>query len=338
MTALTEYQRLESSAVWRASPEDRRRDVFVSVGDATLVIYDNAGSALAHWSLPAIIRVNPTDMPALYCAGADAPEELEIADEFLVEAIERVRTAIARRRPRQGRLRLVLLGGGLVAVVWLAVFWLPDALIRHAAQVVPSVKRIELGNRLLDNIRRVAGAPCETANGRSALDRLYTRLLGDLAGRIIVLSSGIAQSGHLPGGLILVNRTLVEDFDDPAVVAGHILAEDLRALIADPVQDMLIDAGPMTAFRLLTTGDVPDQVLTTYAESLMSSTPLAIPDEYLLQAFAAAKIPATPYAYALDISGETTLTLIEADPVLNDPARPVLPDGAWVSLQGICGE
>ncbi len=54
MTALTEYDRLECAAVWRAAPEAQRRDVFVSVGDATLVITDNADRVLAHWSLAAV--------------------------------------------------------------------------------------------------------------------------------------------------------------------------------------------------------------------------------------------------------------------------------------------
>ena len=50
MTALTEYQRLETSGIWRGAPDEQRRDVTVSLGDATVVIYDGAGRALAHWS------------------------------------------------------------------------------------------------------------------------------------------------------------------------------------------------------------------------------------------------------------------------------------------------
>ena len=38
---------------------------------------------------------------------------------------------------------------------------------------------------------------------------------------------------------------------------------------------------------------------------------------------------------ALDASGETTLALIEADPFTTTP-KPVLGDGDWVALQGIC--
>ena len=338
MTALNDYQKLESTGVWRAAPDDQRRDVFVSVGDATLVIYDTAGRALAHWSLPAVVRTNPGHRPALYAPGADAPEELEITDDTLRDAIERVRHVIDRRRPREGRLRLVLLGGGLAAVIALGVLWLPDALTRHAASVVPDVTRAELGNRLLANIRRVAGRPCETLNGRRALDRLYRRLLGDRPGRIVVLSDGVTQSTHLPGGLIVINRALVEDFEDPDVAAGYVLAEALRSDHADAVHEMLSEAGPRSAFQLLTTGEIPEETLAIYAETLMTRDPAPVPDEALLAAFAETGTTSTPYAYAIDISGESTLGLIEADPARGGETLPVLPDSAWVSLQGICGE
>ena len=338
MTALNEYQRLECTGLWRATPDEQRRDVFVSIGDATLVIYDGAERALAHWSLPAIERLNPGEEPAIYGPGADAPEQVEIADPMMVEAIETVRRAIIKRRPRQGRLRLVLLASGLATVIGLGVFWLPDALIRHTAKVVPQVQRAELGNRMMSSFRRVAGKPCNSVYARQALDRLHIRLRGAQPGRIFVMASGIASSAHLPGGMILLNRALVEDYEDPDVVAGYILAEDLRALAADPVEDLLRNAGPIAAFKLLTTGEISDEALAYHAEMLLTSQPSDLPDNLLLARFAKAGVSSTPYAYAIDISGETTLGLIEADPARSAPVKPVLPDGAWVSLQGICGE
>jgi len=338
MTALTEYQRLECTGVWRATPDAQRRDVYVSIGDATLIISDAGERVLAHWSLPAISRVNPGETPAIYKPGADAQEDLEIADETMTDAIERVRQAIRRRRPQPGRLRLILLGGWLAAVLALVVFWLPDALVRHTAGVLPQAKRAELGTRLLSNIRRVAGMPCNTLNGRRALERLTNRLLPDTGGGVVVLAGGIAEAGHLPGGLILLNRALVEDYEDPAVVAGYILAEATRATAADPIIRMLSSVGPFATFRLLTTGDIPDETLADYAETLLTAPDPAVDDQALLARFAAVGVPSTPFAYARDISGETTLPLIEADPALSDHLQPVLSDGEWVSLQGICGE
>ena len=176
MTALNEYQRLETQGVWRAAPDAQRRDVFVSVGDATLTLFDTADRALGHWSLPAIRRLNPGERPALYAPGPDAEDELELDDPEMIAAIEKVRQVVARRRPKPGRLRLYLLGGGLAAVLALGVFWLPDALIQHTATVVPEVARQEYGRRLAGYVYRLAGQPCRTANGNMALDRLDRRL------------------------------------------------------------------------------------------------------------------------------------------------------------------
>ncbi|WP_172293506.1 hypothetical protein [Pseudoruegeria sp. HB172150] len=337
MTALKEYQRLESPGVWRATPEDQRRDVIVSVGDATLVIYDSAGRPLTHWSLPALERQNPGLRPAIYRPGPDSPEDLELTAPEMIDAIERVRQAVEKRKPHRGRLRNVLLLGGLAIVLALLLLWLPSALIRHASGVLPEAKREELGERLLTEIRRVAGSPCTTSLGNRALAQLDERLLGG-GGRIEVLPGGIPEAAHLPGGIILLNRTLVEDYEDPSVVAGYILAEDARGQRADAVQQLLDFAGPLAALRLLTTGDIPEERLAAYAETLMSAEPDPLPDAVLLERFAEADVPASPYAYSVDMTGEATVGLIEADPVQELDALPVLRDSDWVSLQGICGE
>ena len=337
MTALTEYQRLESPGVWRAAPGDQRRDVIVSIGDATLVVYDMADRPLTHWSLAALQRKNPGKTPAIFNPGPDAPEELEIDDETMLDAIETVRSAIARQRPRSGRLRLVLLAGALLTVIGAATSWLPDALVRHTAAVVPQAKRMDLGDRLLTQIHRVSGRPCATRTGTRVLQQLYDRLLQGRPGGLTVLASGIPDARHLPGGMILLSRALVEDHEDPSVAAGYILAEAARAARRDPVEAFLQEAGLITTFRLLTTGEVADTALESYAETVLTRVPDPLPDEELLGLFAASTVPSTPYAYARDISGETTLTLIEADPVRTG-IRPVLPDGDWVTLQGICGE
>jgi hypothetical protein len=48
-------------------------------------------------------------------------------------------------------------------------------------------------------------------------------------------------------------------------------------------------------------------------------------------------VRSTPYAYALDITGETTLPLIEGDPMADRATAPLLPDSTWLRLQNICG-
>ena len=80
MTALKQYDRLEATGLWRPAPQDQRREVVLTFGDATLVISDNAMRPLAHWSLAAINRSNPGERPAIFLPGPDAAETLEIDD------------------------------------------------------------------------------------------------------------------------------------------------------------------------------------------------------------------------------------------------------------------
>lgn len=338
MTALKQYQRLESPGVWRPTPDAQRQNVTVSFGNASLSISDNAGRALSHWSLAAVERVNPGEAPALYAPSAEALELLEIEDELMIEAVERVRTVIARRRPREGWLRRIVLWGGSAVLAALAVFWLPDALVRHTVRVVPEPTRAEIGGEVFRAIGRVSGAPCRTPRGDRALARLHTRLLAPQKGGLLVLRSGIRDTVALPGGLILLSKALVEDHESPDVAAGYILAEAERAAETDPLQRLLDHAGLIATIRLLTTGHMREPVLDAYAEALVAAPPAPVEEDALLARFAAARVASTPYAYAVDVSGESTLPLIEADPMRGGDARPVLADADWVALQGICGE
>jgi hypothetical protein len=337
MTALSEYQRLESTGIWRPSPEAQRRDVVVCLGEATLVLTDQSDKALSHWSLAAVERRNPGRMPALFAPGADATEELELADGEMIAAIERVRRAVERSRPAPGRLRTRLALAAGAAIILVAALWMPDAIIRQAAQVSPPAARSEIGARLVGQVERIAGAPCSSQAGDRALGRLEARLLGPDGGRIVILGDGLSTATHVPGGVILLSHKLVEDYETPEVAAGYVLAERMAARGSDPLLQLLDWTGTGTAFRLLMTGDIPDDALRDYAEHLLAAGSVELAPERLLPAFGEARVRATPYAYARDVTGEATITLIEADPVPPEAAMTILSDGDWVALQGICG-
>lgn len=337
MTALHEYARLESGGVWREAAKAQRRDVVVSFGDASLVISNKNNTALAHWSLAAVERLNPGEAPALFAPDDQGTETLEIEDETMVAAIEKVRTLIARRRPQPGRLRIWLLYSSLAAVLALLIFWMPQALLRHTVSIVPPATRDDVGTALLTQITRISGQPCRTARGAEALGLLSARLLGPEGGEVLIVPDGVRASQHLPGGLILTNRALVEDYETPEVIAGYVLAEVVRRDAGDPMANLLRHAGLRATFKLLTTGSVPPEALADYAEHLLTAPPLPVPADALLAQFEDRKVPTTPYAYALDITGESTLSLIEADP-MRGRVQPLLSDADWVSLQGICGE
>ncbi len=338
MTALKQYQRLESPGIWRPEEDAQRRNVIVTFGEASLVITDRSDSPLTHWSLAALIRQNPSERPALYRPGPDATETLEIEDDTMIDAIEKIRRAVTRSTPRPGRLRLALSvsGGAFIAAVIL--FILPSVLVRHTASVVPPPLRQEIGAQLLDRVGRLSGSACSTRSGEVALERLSRRLFASDPPRLVIVPAGVTSTSHLPGGIILANRSLVEDFEGPEALAGYLLAENTRRQESDPLRRLLKAAGSIASFRLLTTGKLPGKALDDYAEALLTLPNAPIGDDMLLSLFAEAKVSSQPYAFAVDLSGETTLGLIEADPIGDQSNNLLLSDADWVRLQSICGE
>ncbi|MEM6303990.1 MAG: hypothetical protein AAF744_04675 [Pseudomonadota bacterium] len=337
MTALSKYARLEATALWRAVPEGQRREVVVVIGDATLVIKDLTDQALTHWSLAAVERANPGETPAIYHPDGDPGETLEIdAEEAeMVEAIETLRRAISKTRPRPGRLRGLGLLLSAAAVGWATVFWLPGALLDHTLRVVPEVKRDQIGAALLSRIERVSGPACGDSAGLAALRLLSQRLR---AGDIAVLPQMTRDSLHLPGGTLLLNNAIIEDHEEPDVAAGYIVTESTRRAAQDPLRDLLNVAGLRENFRLLTTGELSDSALDAYAQVLMTRAPDAPRLEDQLARFEALALRSTPYAYAVDITGETTLPLIEGDPMNGRLTEPLMSDADWLRLQNICGD
>jgi len=336
MTALDQYEKLEATAIWRPGAGTQRRDVYVSLGEATLVIHDGKDVALSHWSLPAVERRNPGKRPALYGPGPDAPEELEIEDDTMIAAIERVRMVVERSRPRQGRLRLGLIAVVLIAAVALATLWVPGALVRQAAAILPEASRAAIGEDLIRHLRPLTGAACRTPAGDLALARMKNRLLPGSGHRIAVMPAGIAGSVHLPGGTILIARAVVEDHETPQVAAGHVLSEAALFAARDPMIPLLAGAGLGSTLALLTRGEVPDAALAAHARRLVTESAAEVPPaDLIVPVFAAADVALAPFARALDPTGASVGALLEADQQTPAP-RPILRDDDWVALQNIC--
>lgn len=343
MTALKEYNRLESEGLWRP-PEDnqdadqivQRQEVIVSLGKATLILSDKNNVALSHWSLSAIHRVNPKQRPAIFSPSQDSSEILELEEDIIIDAIEKITKAIERSRPKPGRVRYVIFGIIASAITAVSVFWLPDALVNHTASVLPQPKRIEIGNAILGYVSKDIGQPCREPQALLALNKLSTRLSADDKITMSVFSNLSDDTNHLPGGIILVSQGMIEKDDDPSVVSGYILAEKLRMQNTDPIKVLLRDVGVFATFKLLTTGNISPETLQEYAKHFVKTQQETISNADLLALFQATRIRSTPYAYAVDPTGETTLELVEADPFATQKPDPILKDGDWISLQGIC--
>ncbi|MDO5632952.1 MAG: hypothetical protein Q4G22_14115 [Paracoccus sp. (in: a-proteobacteria)] len=338
MTALTEFERLEAAGNWRVTPEARAREVVVSVGDATLILKDpKSETPLSHWSLPAVTRLNPGRLPAVYGPGGQGRDErLEIDDALMIGAIERVHKAIETRRGHPGRVRGGLTALAAVAMLLAAVLWLPDALVRHATRIAPPAQTAEIGRHVLNEIERSTGAACHRDGGDAVLAHLGPRLLGQGA-RVVVVPATVSGARRLPGDLFVVGINLLADGSSVDALAGHLLAAALEADDDDVLLAALRRAGPRAALTLLTSGQLPKGALPGYGEEILSHPAPRPDDETMLAAFTTAGISSQPYARSVDPSGETVLGLIEADPIRPGTITvPLLTEPQWQALQQIC--
>jgi len=335
MTALSQYDRLESLGLWRAARTDQRREVIVSFGNATLVVSDAAGRPLSHWSLPAIVQLNQGVVPAVFAPDADAAESLEIDDPIMIDAINTVRGQIVKAQPRRGRLRQGLTATVLIAVTVAAATWGPALLRDQAAGSLSDLRRAQVGAAVLGHLQASTGPACRGAQGRAALQTLQTRLFGmNRTGQVIVLPGVLPGPASLPGNLSVIDRATLVRYDDPFVTAGDIVAARTRD--DDPVQDILRHAGLRATVHLLTSGALPDSALASYAAYLLDQGQPPVTEPQLIAAFGAAKIPTAPYAELRTARGQNGARLMTAKPLGGSEPQPVLTDSAWLQLQSIC--
>lgn len=341
MTAMLKYQRLEATALWRPSGLDgaqsQRRDVIISIGQASLVVSDLKDQALAHWSLAALERANPGQTPAIYHPSGDPDETLEIPDHEaeMIEAIETLRAAVSRGQSRPGRLRLLGMVVSVSAVVAGAVFWLPDAAREHTLKVVPEVKHHEIAQHIIEKSQRWTGPRCSETFAKDAINALQSRF--DLS-HVVVLPDATAEATILPGRTLVLNRRALEGHEDPHVLGGHIIAAKVQATAVEPLEDVLRHVGLRATLALLTTGSLPEDAVSDYAETLARRPMPNAPTDALLAGFAQDTLSARPYALAQDPTGQTTRALIQGDAYANGHDRAVLGDGEWVTMQSMCQE
>lgn len=339
-TALKQFQRLESPGQWRPSPDAEMREVVVSIGEATLILTDpTTDEPLTHWSLPAVERENPGQLPARYHPAADAEagfESLTIDEALMVEAIGRVQTVIASRRAHPGRVRGGLTLAVLLALIVAAAIWLPPALRDHAVRITPPAERSRIGAEILTAMAPMTGAPCADPTGSAALQRLGARLGMPETTRIVVLRDGIDAARMLPGGLAVAGGDLLTGRDGPEALAGQLLAARVTAEAQDPMDAVMKTARFADVLALLTGGTLPADALDGMAAAIWSSPPPPPPESALLEAFRQTRIPSTPYAGTLSDENRARVALTESDPFRSEPYPPIMSERDWVALQQIC--
>jgi hypothetical protein len=335
MTALHQYSRLEAAGLWRSAPEAPRREVIVGLRDATIVLIDpKTEGPLAQWSLPAIVRVGAFEGFVIYGAHEDGEETLELDDPVMIAALDKVRTALDRRRKRPGRLRTALGAAAAAGLLAGIAIWLPLGMYDFTASRLPDAARRDIAVQAMADIATISGSPCAGAMGAAAAGDLARRTLPETRPAIAILREGLTAPASLPDGTILLPFAQVERAEGPDVLAGMVLAQSLVAKTDDPLVAALRYAGLLATMRLLSNGALPDGALTGYGLKL-AQTNFSAPDSAGLQAaFASAGISSAPYAA---FAADAALASLP-DPAPQGSTPPVLEDAAFLALQYMCDQ
>jgi hypothetical protein len=335
MTALDKFERLESLGLWKETASSQKKEVIVSFGKASLVLSDNKDTPLTHWALSALEINSVEDDHFIYAPSKDGFETLEISDPTMNRAIGKVRKQISKPKSHRGRIRLMSAGVVVLCLSLLATLWLPDALADYTMRAVNGAKAREIGAKLMPHINQYAGRPCSSFAATPVVRKLEDRLLGTDDNTLFISDLGARYSTHLPGGIILANRVLVEDYTQAEVLAGFVLMEKALQERNPALRSLFRQAGSIATLSFLVTGHIEETVLANFAKHLMTA-PLVRPDtKSILALFQVANIPSTPFAKALDNQLITTKVLVDNNPV-KGTYRPLLTDPQWLALQSIC--
>ncbi|MFK5998819.1 MAG: hypothetical protein QM492_12025 [Rhodobacterales bacterium] len=330
MTALEKFERLESLGLWKETETSQKKEVIVSFGNASLVLSDNLDTPLTHWALDAVQIIDADDERVIYAPDKAGFETLEISDPTMNHAIKKLRKALHKPKLKRGRIRLLSIGLTVVLFSLLATLWLPGALADYAVGVISDTKAREIGEKLMPYITQYSGQPCRSGVTDPIIRKLENRLVGNSGDTVFIADLGARYSIHLPGRIILLNRSLVERFPEPEVLAGFVLMESTLQDKTPALRNLFLQAGSIKTLSFLITENIGAKILARFAEQQMTK-PLILPDaQTLLKRFQVADISSTPFARVLNNS-----TLEKDDPV-KGVYQPILTDPEWLKLQAIC--
>ena len=333
MAKLSDFQRLETHGVWRDSASDPGRLVVALLNEKSLTFVSTNNRPLTHWSIEAVRRINPGEIPALFTPDEEGHERIEFTDELFVSILqelidpkpEETDTAEPLRWPGRA------VAAALVAAVCCGLFLASDRIAGGLAGLIPAAKRLEIGERIFTHLTEIAGPECQSVSGNNALSVLERRLF--VGGKSVRVIRGMPQdTAHLPGNILVLSSAVLDRNSQTAAVAGHLLEEYLRAGQADSMTELLRFAGFVAAVKLAFRDSIDDAALRRFAGTLISGQPAKVSESALLEQFQRARFPSSPFARATGSLG----LLVARDPYKGKSFRSLLNDSAWFDLKGIC--
>lgn len=341
VTALNQYDQLESLELWREAPDAQRREVVVSLGRTALLVKDLNDNVLAHWDLHAINRLNPSQFPAVYSPGATESETIEITDPHMIEAID-VFHSISHKPVRISRIRQKLMFMCVAAVIatgaYLGMTLLPNALEEQAVQVTPKIRIQAIDESLLAEIATVSGPECDLQAATAVLARLMNAIALDTSVKVSFVELGERQSVHLPGGQILLDYSLLNPEGDPELAASFVLMEFAAGRDRHLFRDLIRFAGPWHTMAFLLGRDIPAGVLQDFVPVVLAQEPSPQSLEHLLVLFSNARLSSYPLAEAIGLESPLGEALSEAEETgaQGSGNGPIVDMADWDSLRKSC--
>ncbi len=339
MIAFPGYEILECEGLWQSPDTTTKQPVIVKYGSETLTFLssDGEGTVLRHWSLDTIIEQPSSEY--FYCFSPDASgnEFILINDDLMVKAIRNLVQVDGpvEERPKSNFWKFF---GKFIAFILILVgiaYYYSDYIGQNIGRSIVGPKRLEIGETLYANILEQGNAPCLV--DESILDKLEDRLFPETTNDIRVITGGIPSATALPGGILLINGSQFQLYDDkPEIFAGYLLLANERDLIKDSLTTFLESAGLLTSIRLLLGREISPYIFQTFAADLARPSSVYVPEDVLYQKFQEANISPEPFSINL-ISEGMDPELFTGENLLEGISPQLLEDTEWIELQNSCG-
>lgn len=300
--------------------------------------------------------------PLRFAHDAHPDARLTVADHALLERLRPLAPDLGRRYlARHGAARRLLVWGGALAAVLVAlVLGLPYA-ARPLAQAVPVEWEAALGEAVVETL--LSGErECRTPAGIAALDRLVGRL--QAAGgqgypfQVRVIADDMVNAFAAPGGQIVLLGGLLREAQSPEVLAAVLAHEMAHVIERHPTQAIIRRTGYRIALASLV-GDLSG-ALALIAESgelllnlAHSRNDEAAADRYAIRLLQAAGLDSTGLSAFFTQLAEKQrsappemLRLLSTHPLhaerieqaraLEQPGEPAMSAAEWAALQAVC--
>ena len=229
--------------------------------------------------------------------------------------------------------------------------------------LIPRGVEAKLGDAVAGQVDAIfGGRTCDEPQGAAAFDKLAGTLwsVGDFPARvqISVRQSKVPNAFAIPGDRVYVLSALIDKADNADELAGVIAHEYGHVAHRDGLREMISSGGSAFLFGLLL-GDVTGSGAVLIASRTMLNAAHSREAEANADAFAArtmlrlGRSPAPLGEFLLRMTGQQqggAMALLASHPLTQDrlaelkrldahvTAAPLLTDGEWKALKGICGK